>query len=100
MCAMAKTKNDIELQSRIKSLSSQLTEKGKTKEEIIEMIAGVCGISLRTASEHYRAWKAQQTLKEMGFNEECAHEWSNAFGTAKGLARECLRCHKVEDVSL
>ncbi len=28
----------------------------------------------------------------------CPHDWSNAFGTAEGLVKECKLCHKFEKV--
>jgi len=97
---MAKTHRDIDLALRIKSLSEQLTGAGKSSNEIIEMIAGVCAISLRTASEHYRAWKAQKTLNEIGFVETCSHQWSVPFTTPGGLVKECRVCHTTEEVNL
>ena len=88
---------DIELKNRIKMIFIQLTEQDKTDKEIIEGVAGLCGISFRTASEHFRAWKAQKSLQDLGFKVECPHEWSNWFSTPTGLVRECRLCFKTEE---
>ena len=89
---------DNALKVRIMNLVRQI--KGKSDKEIIYSIAGMCGISYRTASEHFHAWKAQQTLLELGFEEKCLHDWSSSFGTAGGLVKECRLCHKTEEVKV
>jgi len=33
-------------------------------------------------------------------NNDCAHDWSNAFSTPGGLMRECNICHKTESVNI
>ena len=93
---MAITKKDLALKNRIGCLIEQFH--GKSDKEIIYLIAGVCKISHRTASEHFHAIKAKQTLLESGFKEECIHDWSNAFGTSSGLVKECRLCGKTKNV--
>jgi hypothetical protein len=97
---MAITNKDNAIKVRVMSLAKQLKLEKKSDKEIIYAIAGICGISHRTASEHFHAWKAQETLSELGFNEECQHDWSNAFATSDGLTKECRLCHKTEDIKL
>jgi hypothetical protein len=94
---MAKTQRDIALHDRIINLINQL--KG-TDKEIIEQISGICGICFKTASEHYRGYKAQKNFKESEFKEICGHNWSNAFSTPGGLMRECLLCHETQEVKI
>lgn len=95
---MATTKRDDNLKKRIIYLIKQL--QGKEDKEIIYMIAGVCGVSTRTATEHFKSYKAQQTLKELGFEESCVHEWSNAYSTAGGLVKECINCGVTKNINL
>jgi len=95
---MAQTKKDMELRTRIINLAEQI--KGLDEKELINTIAGICGVSLRTTKEHYRAYKAQKTLNNMGFKEKCNHQWGTAFSTASGLTRECKICHKTENIKL
>lgn len=94
---MAKSNKDIALKNRIDNLIPQLIG---SDSEIIAQIAGVVGISLKTASEHYRAFKAQQHILDNGFKEVCTHKWGNAFSTAGGLIRECLLCHETKPVKI
>ena len=93
---MAITQKDAALKMRVKNLMKQFLD--KPNKEAIYAIAGLCGISQRTASEHFHAFKAQETLKEFGFEEKCEHDWSQAFGTAGGLVKECRLCGKTEEV--
>lgn len=93
---MAKTQKDVYLRNRIESLTKQLYD--KPDNEVIDAIAGICGISLRTASEHFRAVKAQKKLLDSGFKEECAHDWSTAFMTPGGLVSECRLCGKKKEI--
>jgi len=94
---MAATQKDLMNRERIKNLMVQL--KG-TDKEIINQIAGIVGISFRTAREHYNIAKSQQKLTNLGFNEKCPHSWSNAFMTAGGLVKECNLCHETRRVNL
>lgn len=94
MCYMAKTNRDMQLKARIQFLINQFPD--KPDKEIIYLIAGNCGVTHRTASEHYHTFKAQKNLKDMGFLEECKHDWSSYFSTPGGLARECKLCGKTE----
>ncbi len=98
MFLMAITQKDAALKARIKNLMKQFV--GKPDKEAIYAIAGVCGISQRTTSEHFHAFKAQQALKEFGFKEKCEHDWSQAFGTAGGLVKECRLCGRTEEVGI
>lgn len=91
---MAKTNRDMILKARIEQIIKNF--KNKTDKEIIYLIAGQCGITHRTASEHFHSYKAQKTLKESGFKEKCSHDWSNWFSTPGGLAKECGMCGKTK----
>lgn len=93
---------DIELHGRIKILISKLQEEGKDDKDIIYAIAGLANISHRTASEHYYAFKAKQTLKdlEVDFKKECEHDFSVCYSTPGGLAKECRFCQKVQFVKI
>jgi len=95
---MAKTKRDEELHRKIKLLTQTLIEKNKKDNEIIDIISGTCNISHRTASEQFRAARAQKTFEELGIDlKKCKnHEWSNWFSSPGGLARECRVCHHTE----
>lgn len=75
-----------------------LQEKEKTDKEIIYSISGICGISHRTASEQFKAFKAQKTLADLGIDikTSCEHEWSNYFSTPGGLAAECRLCGAIK----
>ena len=94
MFNMARTNRDMQLKYRIEQIIKQF--KDKPDKELIYILAGHCGISHRTASEHFNAFKAQQTLKESGFVEKCGHEWSSFFCTPGGLVKECKLCRKTE----
>ncbi len=91
---MAITKKDMMLKARVENLTKQF--KDKTDKETIYLIAGICEISHRTASEHFHAAKARQTLLDSGFEEKCEHNWSNYFATPGGLCKECRLCHKTK----
>lgn len=91
---MAKTKRDMMLKARVGQIIKSL--EGKEDKEIIYSIAGLCGISHRTASEHFRAHKAQKALKDYDPTINCPHDWSNWFSAPGGLARECKICGKNE----
>ncbi len=91
---MPKTTTDMQKKVRIMNLIENF--KDKTDKEMIYMIAGMCGVSHRTASEHFHAYKAQKTLRESGFVEKCEHDWSNYFCTPGGLAKECRICGRTE----
>lgn len=95
---MARTHKDAALKSRIENLIKQF--KDKTIKETIYLIAGICGISYRTASEHVYAFNAQKTLYESGFKEKCEHDWSNASSTPGGLCKECRLCGKTKFIEL
>ena len=94
MLGMAKTKRDMQIKARIQQIIKEL--KDTPEKDLIYTIAGQCGISRRTASEHYHAIKAQKLLEESGFKNICTHKWNNYFCTPAGLCRECLMCGKTE----
>jgi len=92
---MAQTHKDIYLRQRIESLAKQI--KG-TDREIIYQISAICGISFETAKRHYNLIKAQRTLIDSGFVENCSHVWSFPFTTPGGLVKECMLCHETREV--
>ena len=99
---MAKTEKDIQLNTRIRIIIDKLQKEKKTDKEIIYLVAGLCNISHRTASEHFHALKAQQSLKDfkIDLSKDCIHEWSNAYSTPGGLAKECRVCGKVKFIKI
>ena len=95
---MAITKRDFLLKNRIENLLKQF--KDKPDKEVIYLLAGLCKISHRTASEHFHAFKARQTLKKEGFVDNCTHDWSVPFATPGGLCKECRLCGETKFVEI
>ena len=93
---MAQTQKDKQLKIRIENIIKQNTH--IQDKELIHLIAGVCGVSFRTASEHFHNFKSQQNLSEFRFKDDCIHQWSNAFSTPGGLMKECVLCHETKFV--
>ena len=99
---MAKTQKDMQLNTTIKILIPKFKKEGKTDKEIIYLIAGICNVSHRTASEHFHSYNARERLKDFGIDltKDCPHDWSCAYSTAGGLCKECRMCGKVKFIKI
>lgn len=95
---MAKTNIDQNLKKRIEDVIKHF--EGRSKEEVMNLIVAQCGVTLRTAKDHYENFMARQkglvALEEVG----CVHDWSIPFGTAGGLVKECRICGKTQKIGI